>query len=199
MGGRGVHDGIWRSGNGLFPILNSQFSILIFSLLILFSCGEPAPQIPANKILESSLSEDLMFLNRDFAEFENEEIEHYVDSLNLGMLQTSSCLRYKIIREGYGRFPKKGDKVTFNYSMRALDGVECEELKNVTKTVELGKGNITSGMEEAIMLMKASGEGCFIIPSHLAYGVLGYKNCISGWTPVFCEINLISVKSPADD
>jgi len=178
-------------------IINHFLSLITLSLitlsLITSSCREPAPQIPANKLPDVSISEELMLLNKEFAELENEEINHYIDSLNLDMSQTVTGLRYQIIKEGDGRFPQKKDKVTFRYSIRTLDNTECEELKNVTKTVELGTGAIKSGIEEAVMLLKVSGQGRFIIPSYLAYGVSGYKNCVPPWTPVFCEINVINV------
>ncbi len=164
---------------------------LITLLLITHSCIEHAPQIPANKLEENNITEELMLLNKSFAAFENEEIEHYIDSLKLDMLQTSTGLRYKIINGGSGGSFQKKDNVTFNYSIRTLDETGCSELKNVTKTVELGKNEIERGLEEAVMLLKTSGKGQFIIPSHLAFGVSGYKNCIPAWTPVFCEINII--------
>jgi FKBP-type peptidyl-prolyl cis-trans isomerase len=164
---------------------------LVTLSLITYSCTAPAPQIPANKLEEHNISEDLMLLSKSFAAFENEEIEHYIDSLKLDMQQTSTGLRYKIINEGNGNFFQKKDTVTFTYSIRTLEGSECKELKNVTKTIELGKGETENGIEEAVMLLKASGKGQFIIPSHLAFGVSGYRNCIPAWTPVFCEINII--------
>jgi len=180
-----------------FPFITNHLSLITYLsiLFFLFSCREPAPQVPANKLPESSLFEDLMLLNKEFAELENEEINHYIDSLNLGMAQTSIGLRYKIIREGDGNSFQKGDRVTLNYSIRTLDdrGM-CEELQNITKTIELGKGDVKSGIEEAVMLLKSSGKGQFIIPSYLAYGVPGYKNCVPAWTPVFCEINIIESK-----
>lgn len=168
-----------------------KYYILFFLLLLLFSCREPAPQVPANKLQNESVSEDLMLLNREFAKFENEEINHYVDSLNLDMQRTSTGLRYKIIEEGEGEYPAKGNKVTFRYSVRPLNGIVCEKLDKVVKTIEIGKGITERGLEEAVLMLKVTGKGEFIIPSHLAYGVSGYKDCIAGWTPVFCEINLI--------
>ncbi len=176
-----------------FSLLNSQLSILILSLII-HSCVEPAPQIPANKLEESHITEDLMLLNKSFAALENEEIEHYIDSLKLDMSQTSTGLRYKIINEGNGNSFQKKDNVTFSYSIRTLDGTECKEMKNVTTTIELGKNEIERGIEEAVMLLKVSGKGQFIIPSHLAFGVSGYKNCIPPWMSVLCEINIIESK-----
>jgi len=173
---------------------------IIFLLLITYhlslttSCREPAPQIPANKLEKSSIAEDMMMLNKEFAAFEYEEINHYIDSLNLDMTETATGLRYKIIQKGDGDFFQKGDNVTFNYSIRTLDNRECKELKNITRTIELGKGETESGIEEALKLLKVSGKGQFIIPSHLAFGISGYKNCISPWTPVFCEINIIESK-----
>ena len=177
------------------------YHLSLITCIAFFSCGGGEPQVPSNKIPEVSIQEDMMLLNREFLEFENEEINNYIDSLNLGMLQSATGLRYKIIKEGEGAFPKKGDKVTFSYSIRTLDNTECEELKNVTKTVELGKGELKSGIEEAVMLLKVLGQGSFIIPSYLAYGVAGYKDCVSAWTPVFCEINVMDVKNRknADD
>ena len=192
MSDRVTSDKVMR---GKRRLITHHLSLVTLSLItfLLFSCREPAPQVPANKLSEISISEEMMLLNKEFAELENEEINHYIDSLNLDMSQTTTGLRYKIIKEGVGEFPRKNDKVTFSYSIRTLDNVECEDLKNVTKTVELGKGAIINGVEEAIMLLKVSGQGWFIIPSYLAYGVPGYKNCVPSWTPVFCEINVIDV------
>ena len=166
----------------------------LFISFFLYSCREPAPQIPANKLTEISISEDMMLLNKEFVELENEEINHYIDSLKLDMMQTTTGLRYKILNEGEGEPPRKGDEITFGYSIRTLDNLECENLKNVIKTIELGKNAIENGIEEAVMLLKVSGKGQFIIPSYLAYGVSGYKNCVPAWTPVFCEINIIESK-----
>ena len=168
--------------------------IVYHVVFFLYACGGPAPQIPVNKLSESSITEDMMLLNKEFIELDNEEINRYIDSLNLGMDQTPTGLRYKILNEGAGEHFQKGDEITFSYSVRTLDNVECEYLKNVTKTIELGKGAIESGIEEAAMLLKASGKGEFIIPSYLAYGVPGYKNCVPAWAPVFCEINIIKSK-----
>ena len=178
-------------------LITNHLSLITLSLitlsLITFSCREHAPQVPANKLPDVSISEELMLLNKEFVELENEEINYYIDSLNLDMSQTVTGLCYHIIKEGDGGFPQKKDKVTFRYSIRTLDDTECEELKNVTETVELGKGAIINGIEEAVMLLKVSGQGRFIIPSYLAYGVPGYKNCVPSWTPVFCEISVIRI------
>ena len=164
------------------------FALLLF--LFLFSCRERAPQVPANKLPDDSYSKELMELNREFAELEDAEINHYIDSLHLDMKQTSTGLRYRIVKEGDGDFPQKNDKVTFDYTIRLLDNTVCAQ-ENGLKTIELGKGAIENGIEEAILLLKVCGKGEFIIPSHLAFGVAGYKNCVPAWTPIFCEINLI--------
>jgi len=171
------------------------YLISFFISFFLYSCGGGhAPQIPANKLSETSISEEMILLNKQFMEFENEEINHYIDSLNLNMLETPTGLRYKILSEGEGEPLQKGDEITFNYSIRTLDNLVCESLTNVTKTIELGKGAIETGIEEAVMLLKVSGSGQFIIPSYLAFGVPGYGSCIAAWTPIFSEINIIERK-----
>ena len=176
--------------NNVIKIKTVVLFHLFFIHIIFFSCREPAPQVPANKLPEDSFSKELMELNREFAELEDSEINHYIDSLNLDMQKTSTGLRYRIVKNGDGNFPQKGDKVIFEYAIRLLDNTKCVE--STMKTIVLGKGAIENGIEEAIKLLKVCGKGEFIIPSHLAFGMSGYDNCVPAWTPIFCEISLIN-------
>jgi FKBP-type peptidyl-prolyl cis-trans isomerase len=165
----------------------------IFSLFFLhfISCKEPAPQVPANKLKDNSLDYDMMLLNKEFAALEKEEVNHYIDSLGLDMKETPLGIRYRIIQEGNGDIPEKGNTVTVNYSIRALDGDICRQLRNKTKTIIIGKGEIERGIEESVLLLSVNGKGEFIVPSYLAYGVSGLKGCVPPWTAVICEITLL--------
>jgi len=166
--------------------------VLILVFIVGSSCSEPAPQIPANKLPDESIDKNMMILNREFAELGENEINCYIDSLQLNLSRSDIGLRYRIVKEGTGQAIEKGDEVTVNYSIRMLNGPECEKLTNVTKKIRLGKNDVEKGIEEAVLLLKVSGEGEFIIPSHLAFGVAGYKNCIAPWAPVFCTLHIIS-------
>lgn len=171
-------------------------SIRILGLVILTllaSCGKEQVQIPVNKVEKEDITDNLIEMNKQFFELENQEIDHYIDSLKLDMGKTISGLRYHIIQKGVGDSIKADDEVTIKYTIGALGEAPCEKLTDVVKTVTLGHSDIEKGIREAIPMMRESGEGEFILPSVIAYGVPGYGKCINGWTPVFMKLSIIEV------
>ncbi|MCB9017814.1 MAG: FKBP-type peptidyl-prolyl cis-trans isomerase [Paludibacteraceae bacterium] len=167
---------------------------MLLLLVGMFSCSEDRPQIPANKLPKSTVEEDLLEMNKGFVEIEKSDIRHYVDSLGLKMDSTGTGLRYHVTKMGSGDTVAANATVTIRYSVTMLDGMGCDNLQNVTKTFTLGSGGSIRGIEEAVSLLSVSGEGEFIMPSYLAYGVAGYKDCVAPWSPIFCKIYLIESK-----
>ncbi|MCQ2218181.1 MAG: FKBP-type peptidyl-prolyl cis-trans isomerase [Paludibacteraceae bacterium] len=164
----------------------------LLAFLALLGCrGDDRPQIPYNKLPKNTVNDDFLAMNVGFMELEREEINHYIDSLNLNMDSTISGLRYRIDEVGYGDSVAKTDEVTVRYTITLLDGTTCDDLRDVVKIVRLGKGDLIKGLEESIRLLKVSGSGTFILPSYLAYGVSGKSGCVPPWSPVFCKVCLI--------
>ncbi len=170
----------------------------IICLLGLISCQDPAPQVPYNKIEKPQTESALMEMNRQFAAIEDSLVTTYVDSVQKAdrktFTTTKTGLRYYIVWSGKGDRAGESDDVTFRYTVRQLDGSECDKLKNVVKTENLEKGDLTRGIREALRLLPVSGEGEFVMPSFLAYGVVGVPGCIPPWTPVSIQISLLEVK-----
>lgn len=172
----------------------TSIRILGLSILtFLASCGKEQVQIPVNKVEKEDITDNLIEMNKQFFELENQEIDHYIDSLKLDMEKTISGLRYHIIQKGEGDSIGVDDKVTIKYTIGPLGETPCEKLTNVVKTVTLGHSDIEKGIREAIPMMRESGEGEFILPSVIAYGVPGFGKCINGWTPVFMKLSIIEV------
>ncbi len=155
------------------------------------SCSDPAPQIPVNKMEKESVKENLMEMNKQFYDLENEEINNFIDSTHWQGERKGTGIGIRKITEGNGQKVSLTDDVTISYSVRMLDGTTCDKLTKVIKTINLEKGDLIIGMREAILGMTISETSEFIIPSYLAYGVVGYPKCIPGWTPIICEITLI--------
>lgn len=172
--------------------------IYIVCFFCFSSCQEPAPQVPYNKIEKPQTESALMEMNRQFAAIEDSLVTAYVDSVQKvdqkTFTTTKTGLRYYIVWSGKGDRAGDDDDVTFRYTVRQLDGTVCDKLKNVVKTENLEKGDLTRGMREALRLLPVSGEGEFVMPSFLAYGVVGVSGCIPPWTPVSMQISLIEVK-----
>lgn len=175
----------------------NHFCALAFVVVFLSACGgDDAPQIPANKLPVDHTKENLIEYNRQYVEFEDDEINHYIDSLQLKMNKTSEGIRYALSNKGTGSKPVDGDNVDITYSVSLLDGSACKELTNRHTKVEMGKGRLPVGIEKAVSMLDVGGRGDFIIPALLAYGVSGRDNCVPPYSPVRCSIvlNLIEKK-----
>lgn len=173
-------------------------SLLLFLLacaaMVVASCSDPAPQVPYNKIEKEDPNARLLEMNKEFAAIEDSLIRAYVDSSKVPFTTTKSGLRYCITNYGVGDSVRKTDDVTFRYTVRPLDGVACDKLTDAVKTVNLEKGDLERGFREALLMLRTSGSGIFVMPSFLGYGVVGVPKCIPAWTPVECHITLIEIE-----
>lgn len=166
-----------------------------FVAVLLSACGSnDAPQIPANKLPVDHTKENLIEYNRQYVEFEEDEINHYTDSLHLKMEKSPEGIRYTIIEKGNGRLPVDGQIVDITYSVALLNGEHCDELTNRHTKVEMGKGKLPTGIEKAVSMLSVGGRGDFIIPALLAYGVSGRDNCVPPYSPVRCTVVLNSIE-----
>ena len=91
--------------------------------------------------------------------------------------RTFTSLRYIILKEGdtKGGCPEPGMIVKALYKGSLLNGKVFDENQDRTKplTVRLGRGNLIEGWEQAMERMHRGEKWLLIVPSELAYGVLG--------------------------
>jgi len=62
------------------------------------------------------------------------------------------------------------------------------------KIFKIGKGGVESGLEEAILMMHVGDKARLVIPSHLAFGLLGDNNKIPPRSTVVYDIELVTLK-----
>lgn len=127
---------------------------------------------------------------------EPEKIETFVKENNIEQGPLNSGLYFIPIKEGNGQTAKPGDKVTINYSLSLLDGLELENTFKNKKPVEfqVGTNQVFQGWEEAILKMKKGGKARIIMPSKLAYGPNQMGENIKPYSPLVCEIELLEIK-----
>ena len=128
---------------------------------------------------------------------EIDSINEYVKSLgDTVYVITSTGLYYIELIPGTGIMPEDGDTVTFRYKGSFLDGFVFDSNtgtgKEPFKTI-IGSGEIITGLDEGIRMMKEGGKGKFLTPSSLAYGHSGISTIIPGYTPLLFEITLLTV------
>ncbi len=170
---------------------------IVFFILscLCVACAEKPAQIPMNKKQADHTGANIMEANRGLVAIEDEDIRHYVDSMKLDWDSTNMGIRYKILAsnpEGIQAVRHQGVKIT--YSLRAFDATEfCSNYTDRTEIVNVGTGDLPRGMDEAILMLHQGETGEFIIPSYLAYGVVGKGQCIASRTPIYCRITLMVV------
>ncbi len=170
---------------------------ILFPVLFFFFTGTSGCNAPQQKTEEKkNVSEkSLIKANRYMVKTEKELIENYIRRHHLTMKETGSGLRYVILKKGNGPKARKGDIAVINYTVRLITGdVVYSSETNGPKTFEIGHGNVESGLEEGILLLKKGDKAKFILPSHLAYGLHGDDNRIPPKMPIVYDVELKDLK-----
>ena len=133
------------------------------------------------------------------AEREALEIKKQEETLNAasaGFKKTESGLRYKIIQEGDGKKASKGDMVSVHYKGQLLDGTVFDSSYKRKEPIDftIGVGQVISGWDEGIQLLKVGDKARLVIPSNLAYGSQGAGGVIPPNAPLLFDVELVNVK-----
>jgi FKBP-type peptidyl-prolyl cis-trans isomerase len=167
--------------------------ILILGLVTFTSCKSDHQKTTENKNLSSK--ESLIKANQKMVKSEDQRIEDYINRYKWKMLKTKTGLRYYIYHSGNGPQAETGKIATINYELKLLTGEVCyTSEENGPKQFLIGKGGIESGLEEGILFLKKSDRAKFIIPSHLAFGLVGDGKKIPAKATLVYDIELIELK-----
>lgn len=170
--------------------------IRIFSLLLIFIFVGACQQHNKNENKQSkNPKESLIKINEKLVKSEEEKINDFIERYGWNMLNTGSGLRYLIYENGNGRLADTGNVVMLNYTLTLLNGDTIyTSHKNGKKEFLVGKGNVESGLEEAILLLKEGDRAKIIIPSHLAFGLPGDGDKIPAKATLVYDLELIQLK-----
>lgn len=189
LGNREVIPG-WDEGIALMTE-GSEYTLIIPSKLGYGTRGAGGV-IPANStlIFETSLIEVKESLPTDFAKDDN-----LVKSLYPTAQKTASGLWYVVEQEGTGVQAKSGNTVAVHYSGKLPNGTEFDNSyrRGEPFSFKLGIGNVISGWDEGIALMKVGSKVKLIIPSNLGYGAGGAGGVIPPNATLIFDTELMNV------
>ena len=111
-----------------------------------------------------------------------------------GVVELSSGLQYKVIKEGKGEKPKETDVVTVHYRGKLLDGTVFDASYDRGEPATFPLNQVIRGWTEGVQLMSQGAVYEFYIPSDLAYGDRGAGEKIPGGSTLIFEVELISFK-----
>ena len=122
--------------------------------------------------------------------------EAELDKLAAGFNKTESGLRYQIIQKGDGAKAEKGKNVSVHYKGQLADGTVFDSSYKRNEPIDfpLGVGQVISGWDEGIQLLKVGDKARFVIPSHLGYGSRGAGGVIPPDATLIFDVELMKVK-----
>jgi len=126
---------------------------------------------------------------------EREAREAAMEKLAAGFDKTSSGLRYKIIQQGNGAQAEPKKKVKVHYEGSLENGQVFDSSFQRKEPIEftLGIGQVISGWDEGISLLKVGDKARFVIPSELGYGSRGAGGVIPPNATLIFDVELVSV------
>jgi len=112
-----------------------------------------------------------------------------------GVIQTKSGLQYRIIKQGDGRIPAATDKVEYSYKSFLLNRKEiASSAKNGRTEVADMSGDLLSGLQEALLMMKVGSKWEIYLPAQLAYGETGKGYEVPPNSALIYEVELLAIK-----
>ena len=141
-----------------------------------------------------SLKKPLEKVNKKLIKTEDEQIQDLIARYGWNMQKTGTGLRYLIYNKGKGIKASLGKIAKINFEVRLITGDICYSSKNEgTKELLIGKSGEVSGLEEGILLLSVGDKAKFIIPSHLAFGLLGDEKKIPTRATLVYDVELLQI------
>ncbi|TCO09279.1 FKBP-type peptidyl-prolyl cis-trans isomerase [Natronoflexus pectinivorans] len=169
--------------------------IFLISLLFIFcNCSDSQNRQQSQR--SSQITRDQYIeINRLLIESDQRIISQFVDSMDLDMQRTETGLWYTIENPVDGADIRTGQIVTLNYNIWLLDGTLCYSSdEDGHKVFMVGHGGVESGLEEGILMLKKGSKATFIMPPHLAHGLIGDDDRIPYRAILKYEVEVLDVK-----
>ncbi len=109
-----------------------------------------------------------------------------------GVVELSSGLQYKIIKEGSGQSPIMSDSVKIHFRAMFLNGTTFD-MSYDSGPAQIKLASMIKGLAQGIMLMKPGAIYEFYIPWSLAYGEENFANVIPGGSTLRYHVELIEI------
>ncbi len=169
-----------------------RFSLFVITIGFLFaSCNNNS--INPEDIKQSKYKEPLIRVNKQLVDKDIDRIRNFAKRRNWNLQESKTGFYYDIYEKTNNDSIKHGDVVSFNYTLSLLDGTLCYTSDSLgSKSFILGQGGVESGLEQGIQLMKRGEKARFILPPHLAHGLLGDDNKIPPRAIIVYQIELLN-------
>ena len=170
-------------------------AICVTSLCLVCCCSGSQDKSKRSKSSEIPL-ETYIQMNKKMIADEQNIIEKYVADKGVTMKRTETGLWFNISEIGEGENINKGKIVKLNYSISLLNGsLLYSSDESGAKEFLVGQGGVETGLEEGILMLKKGSKASFIMPPHLAHGLIGDDDKIPSRAILLYDVEIIDVKN----
>jgi FKBP-type peptidyl-prolyl cis-trans isomerase FkpA len=167
-----------------------------FISLLFFSCVDNKSTDEKREIDPRQFDENLKEANRLMARSEDGQIEDYIERYGWKMSKSPSGLRYWIYSNGEGKKADQLSIVRFLCKTELINGFVCYDSEvDGYQEIQLGKSTLPGGLEEGLAMMREGDKAKFILPSHLAFGLLGDQDKIPSKAILIYDVELLQVRT----
>ncbi len=144
-------------------------------------------QIIEDKTLEVK-TEELLIIQEALMNWEQEK-------KLIGYSFLESGLGIKVLEEGDGTLPEKGQRVQVHYTGTLEDGTKFDSSvdRNQPFEFQLGMGRVIRGWDEGVAQLKVGSKALLWIPSELGYGPRGAGGVIPPNATLIFEIQVLDI------
>ena len=173
-----------------------KFLLSVFTLILLFgACSEEREEQIA---LDPNWTDDeSMDMNSFFSQEERTEIDNFLSHRpDWKMIETGTGLHYMVYDKSENfDTAKVNDVVTVDFEISLLDGSVCySSEENGPESFMIEKSDVESGLHEGVQFMCIGDRAKFILPSHMAHGLIGDDDKIPPLSPVIYDIELLKIE-----
>lgn len=173
-------------------------ALVILNILVSCSCNEGKKKTEVKRLTRKEMAEakkTFTKINKTLIDEDRTLIESYIKRYKLdSMRESGTGLYYLVWGTGEGDSIKYGNVVEYSYKLSLLDGTLCYKSEpNNPKTFRVGMGGVESGLEQAVLLMRKGQKGKYILPPHLAHGLIGDADKVPARAIIVYDIEMLNV------
>ena len=174
---------------------NSLF-LLLFVFVLCSSCENESDTEEKATVEEAQMVDPLIKANKHMVDVEEEAIDNLVKRYNWDVIESGTGLRYMIYEKGNGQKSANGLIARIAYSIKLINGTLLYSSEtDGEKEFLIGKDEVESGLHEGILFMRGGDKAKFILPSHLAFGLIGDQNKIPARATLIYDVELLELKT----
>lgn len=139
--------------------------------------------------------QSLIEQNKRMAQREEADIQAWIKRQGGTMIATGTGLRYKLLRDVPGANAKPGQVAVLTYTVLLLNGdTAYASAPGETASFRIEHSDVESGLQEGVQHLSVGDSAVLVIPSALAFGLIGDLDKIPMRSTVVYHIGLVGLE-----